>query len=128
VIDYYRWIGLPHRLGADPSNGEGADCLILVHKILTSAGVSCPPINKRWFLLVAKKDWAKMHEIWNCHMVQVDKPKNFDVYMATNNVTGLCLGAVVDDGIVTVHHEKGVCWVPLSLTKGPFWRLRDAAL
>lgn len=127
MIDYSKWIGLPHKFAADPDDGEGADCLILAHKILTSAGAPCPPLNSEWLQLALARQWDQLEQEWHKHMVAVEAPRSFDLYMTRNQETGFSIATVIEDGVVFVSHRKGVAWIPLGLVQGNFWRVRCAS-
>lgn len=127
MIDYYKWIGLPHEFGADPDDGQGADCLIMAHKILSSVGAPCPPLKSEWAELAKQQKWEKLREEWSKYMIPVEKPMQYDLHMTTNEHTGFSIATVVDDGIVFVSHRKGVAWIPLGLVQGNFWRVCHAA-
>jgi hypothetical protein len=127
MIDYFKWIGLPHKFGADPDDGEGADCLILAHKILVSAGAPCPPLRDEWLELAGEKKWDLLEREWNEHMEETSEPRQFDLHMVRNPETGFSIATVVGDGVVFVSHRKGVAWIPLGLVQGNFWRVRCAS-
>jgi hypothetical protein len=127
MIDYHKWIGLPHKFAADPDDGEGADCLVVAHKILCANGRPCPPFDSEWVELAGRQEWGALEGEWNKYMVRVDTPEVCDLSMTRNAITGFAIGVVVDDGVLIVHHRKGVVWIPLSLVRTEFWRVRSAA-
>lgn len=127
MIDYYKWIGLPYRFGANPDDGEGADCLILAHKILDSVHAPCPPLQAKWLQLAREEKWGELQVEWDKYMIPVEQPKLYDLHMKRSDGGEFSIGTVVDDGLVFVSHRKGVAWIPLSLVKGNFWRVRHAA-
>jgi hypothetical protein len=126
MIPYHRWIGLPHEFGADPVDGKGADCLILAHRVLLSAGIACPSIKNEWLELAKNREWGKLQIQWDLLMERIDKPEPYALSMSRNETTGFAIGVVIDKGLLFVHHRKGVAWVPLSLIKADFWRVRRA--
>ena len=128
IIDYYKWIGLPHKFAADPDDGEGADCLIIARKILSANNFPCPPISSEWIELAASQRWGELEKEWHKYMVKVDAPQSCDLSMTRNEVTGFAIGVVIDNGVLFVSHRRGVAWIPLSLTKTDFWRIRSAAI
>jgi hypothetical protein len=127
IIDYYKWIGLPHKFAADPDGGEGADCLVIAHKVLLAHSFTCPPLSSEWIDLAASQRWGELEKEWHRYMIRVDKPVNCDLSMTRSDVTGFAIGVVIDNGILFVSHRKGVAWIPLSLAKTDFWRIRSAA-
>lgn len=128
MIDYVKWIGLPHALGEDPDDGRGADCLVLARKVLLLAGQDCPELNPEWFEMAARGKWGELEKEWLQIMEPLEAPCQFAISMSRNPFTGFNIGVVVDDGLLIVHHRKGVAWIPLSLVKGNFWRVRRAAI
>lgn len=128
MIKYANWIGLPHVLGEDPDNGVGADCLVLARKVLELSGQLCPPLNPLWFAMAKEGRWEELEREWMELMEPIDAPCQFAISMNRNSFTGFNIGVVVDDGVLIVHHRKGVAWIPLSLARGNFWRVRRAAV
>lgn len=126
MIDYYKWIGLPHKLGADPDDGEGADCLVVAYKVLSSLDIYFPRPQPEWFAMVERKEWANLYLVWENHMEKTVGPAMGLLSMRRNRVTGFNIMVVVGDGALCVHHVTGVRWLPLSLVKGPFWKARRA--
>ena len=128
MIPYHRWIGLPHEFGANPEDGRGADCLVMAHRVLTLAGIECPPIRDEWLNLARKQRWEELQYCWDECMESIDSPEPYALCMSRNVETGFSIGVVVDGGVLFVHHRKGVAWVPLSLVRAGFWRVRRAAV
>lgn len=128
MIPYHRWIGLPHKLGADPADGEAADCLMVAYRVLLEAGIKCPSIKKEWIDLAASGEWVKLEDQWNLIMEPIETPEQYALSMSRNDETGFNIGVVVDDGVLFVHHRKGVAWMPLSFVRASFWRVRSASV
>lgn len=114
------YIGLPHVLGADPSEGEGADCLLLAFSVLEELGLPHPPVDRAWFDLAARGAWHELEEIWRAVTAPTIAPENGAVTLIRNGPAGLGVAIAIDQGLLMVHHRKGVVWVPLHLLTKPF--------
>jgi len=124
-MDWKRWIGLPHEFGADPEDGQAADCLLMVWRILDDADISHPEFNAYWFEMARQKHWGELETLWRDGTIQLDDPEEHAVTLFRNGRAGLGVGIVVDGGLLLVHHKRGVAWVPLSLMPSlRFYRFR----
>lgn len=113
-MDWKRWIGLPHEFGADPENGQAADCLLMVWHILDAAGIRHPEFNAYWLEMARQKRWTELEAMWNDATILLQQPEEHSVTLFHNGPAGLGVGIVVDSGLLLVHHKRGVRWVPLS--------------
>lgn len=113
------YIGLPHEFGADPAGGQGADCLVMVMGILDDLGQGHPPLNPSWLELAQQKAWTQLERIWLQITEPVDSPDDGAVTLLRNGPAGLGVAIVLENGLLMVHHRRGVTWVPLHLLK-PF--------
>jgi hypothetical protein len=113
-MDWKHWIGLPHEFGADPEDGKAADCLVMVWHILDDAGIAHPQMNAQWLQLAEQKRWPELEQLWRDGTVELDGPQQHAVALIRNGPAGLGVSIVVDDGLLLVHHRRGVQWVPLS--------------
>lgn len=107
------YLGLPHAFGADPENGQGADCLIMAFHVLDELRLPHPEFDTNWIELAASGNWKELLRLWNHHTTAVDSPENGDLTIFSNDA-GLGLGVAIDGGLLLVHHLRGVCWVPLE--------------
>lgn len=114
ISAWRRFIGLPHGLGADPHQGEAADCLLVACAVLAEAGQPYPTVNPHWFELARNARWDELQSIWREFTEPVSGPEPYAVTLIKNGPAGLGVGVVVDDGLVITHHKRGVTWVPLS--------------
>jgi len=128
MINYHRWIEqkLPHEIGADPDDGVGADCLVVAHKIRVAAGLPTPPLDPQWFAMAANGEWSALEREWRRLMEPCD-PEPYAMCMHHNG-TGFGISIMVDEGVLRVHHRRGVQWVPLAMMPVQFWRPRLAAI
>ena len=113
-MDWKRWIGLPHEFGADPCDGQAADCVLMVWRILDDSGIEHPEFNAYWLEMARQKRWAELEAMWSDATTQLQQPEEHAVTLFRNGPAGLGVGIVVDGGLLLVHHKRGVRWVPLS--------------
>lgn len=132
MIDYIRWIDarLPHVIGADPDDGIGVDCLVMVHKVRTAAGLSMPSLDPQWFTMAAAGQWDQLEREWRHAMELCDIEPC--ALLLHRHAAGMGIGIVVDDGVLTVNHRRGVQWLPFSAAQRvmrlEYWRPRNAAI
>jgi len=130
MMTWAKWIGLPHRLGADPCDGVGADCLVMCARVRVDAGLSMPDIDPQWFELAAAGRWGPLAATWN----QLMEPCDAEPYalLLHQQPSGIGVAIAVDDGVLIVHHQRGVQWLPLDvaarLLRLEYWRPIDAAI
>lgn len=128
--DWPQWIGLPHQVGADPADGVAADCLIMAHRVRTAAGLPTPTLDPMWFTLAAAGHWTHLEREWRRLMVRCE-PEPYALLMH-HQPSCLGVGIALDDGILTVHHRRGVQWLPIEVARKlmqlEYWRPRDAAI
>jgi hypothetical protein len=113
-MDWKRWIGLPHRFNADPEDGVAADCVLMVWRILDDAGVDHPHFDAYWMELAQSNRWRELEVLWRAGTVELNEPVEYAVTLFRNGPKGLGVGIVVDNGLLMVHHRRGVAWVPLD--------------
>jgi hypothetical protein len=119
---WMRWIGLPHGFGAHPEDGIACDCVLMVWAVLDEAGVRHPPFEQDWLTLAEAGEWAALEELWTSGTRELATPEPYAVTLLHNGPAGLGVGVVVDDGLLMVHHKRGVYWAPLSAFKRlPFY-------
>ena len=124
-MDWKRWIGLPHEFGADPCDGQAADCVLMVWRILDDAGIEHPEFNAYWLEMARQKRWGELELMWTEATTQLEQPEEHAVTLFRNGPAGLGVGIVVDGGLLLVHHRRGVRWVPLSFMPSlRFYRFR----
>jgi hypothetical protein len=115
--DWHSYIGLPHAFGADPAGGEGADCLVLVMGLLDDMGLPHPPFDRRWLALAQQRSWGELENIWRDLTEPLPAPEAGAVTLLKNGPAGMGVAVVIDNGLLMVHHRRGVVWVPLHLMK-----------
>lgn len=110
---WMRYVGMPYRLGADPRQGRGTDCIRMVFAVLRDAGLNPPPVERNWYHLLAARNTDAIEREWFQLTEQASGPEQFS--MALLPADGdFSIGIVVDNGLLTVRANIGVTWVPLS--------------
>lgn len=122
--DWRTWLNLPHAFGASPEDGLGCDCLLMVWKILDAAGIPHPEYDPKWLYLASAREWHTLEALWRQHTEQLEGPEPFAVTLFRNGPAGLGVGVVLDDGVLMVHHRRGVVWVPTHLLRLTYARFR----
>lgn len=112
MIDWKPWVGLPHSFGEHPKHGRGADCVIMVWAILDSVGVYHPPFDYKWMELATAGKWEELQALWDEATEVLPEMEEYAVCMFENGASGLGVGIVVENGVLVVHHKRGVCWLP----------------
>lgn len=131
MIDYHRWIsaGLPHRIGADPDDGEGIDCLVMCHKLRTAAGLATPPLDPAWFTMAADGHWPQLEREWR-RLMEHCNPEPYALLLYPQPYS-LGVSILIDNGILMVHHRRGCQWIPLAVADRimplQYWRPKHAA-
>jgi len=111
-----QWIGLPHKFRADPRNGIGADCLIMTWNVLDDAGISHPAFDSSWLDLAEKGAHQELVRLYEQSTIPLDAPEEYAVTLFSTART-IGVGIVVDNGLLHVHHRRGVQWIPLDRCK-----------
>lgn len=132
--NWIRWVEarLPHVVGADPDDGVGIDCLLMSLKVRESAGLFVPRIKDEWFESVRRNDWGWLHDEWNRLAEKCEiEPYALVLHAQPGGLIGV--GVVVCDGVLIVHHQRGVQWLPLAVAKRliqplTFWKPKHAAV
>ncbi len=113
-MNWRTWIGLPHAFGADPEDGEAADCLVMVWKLLDAAGIKHPKLDPKWLKLAQDGRWGELETLWQKKTRELPGPQEHAVTLFKNGPAGLGVGIVLENGLLMVHHRRGVCWAPIS--------------
>ena len=111
-----QWIGLPHIFRADPRDGIGADCLIMTWNVLDDAGVPHPEFDSRWLDLAETGAHQELAQLYEQSTIPLETPEEYAITLfAGAQMIGV--GVVVDDGLLHIHHRRGVQWIPLHRCK-----------
>jgi hypothetical protein len=118
------WIGLPHQIGEDPDNREGACCLVMAQKVLANAGFTPPDIST-WLDYAKQNRWVELKCAFMQHCEPTASKELWSLVLLTHGKRGaLGIGIVIyDDLLLFPHHRQGVTTAPLSLLR-PFEHYR----
>jgi hypothetical protein len=116
-MTWTQWLGLPHRFGADPEDGQAADCVIMAVRVLQELGHHHPPIEEQWWALAAANEWAELRCRWEAATRPVEAASEGALTLINNGHRGLGVAVVVAYGLLFVHHRAGVAWLPLGLVR-----------
>jgi hypothetical protein len=130
-----KYLGLKHEFGADPKDGEAADCLLLCFALLDEGGFYRPPFDPRWMDMALSGLWDSLQIVWNNHTEHVDHVEAGCVALHWNRPNSkhprLGISTVVEDsgnlGVVMIHARKGVVWLPLTTPGLPTLNFRRFA-
>jgi hypothetical protein len=123
---WMKYIGLPYRLGADPESGEATDCIRLVLRVLEGAGLTPPPVERKWYNHLAKREIQPIMEDWYALTEQTAGPEDYAMTILPGE-GDFAIAIVVQGGLIAVRTSSGSIWVPLeSLIPLNFRRLRHA--
>jgi hypothetical protein len=120
-MNWHHWLGLPHRIGADPRTDGAACCLVMAHILLADAGLTPPPLQPMVDAAVVG-DWARLMNDYNQATVSIGAPERLSMTLLTTR-NGIGLATVVEDGMLLVpHHKHGVIAFPADVLRGRDWR------
>jgi hypothetical protein len=84
-----------------------------------------------WFTMAAAGEWAELEREWRRLMVRCDA-EPYAMLLITTAIVPRRLRIRLDDGILAVHHRRGVQWLPIEvagkLMRLEYWRPRNAAI
>lgn len=130
--NWYQWIGLPHRIGADPRTDGAACCLVITKILLTESGQPMPAIDE-WLDLARRSAWDELRDAFYRNCEEAAKPEPWTLTLLESgdptSTTMLGLGVVVPGSFLLIpHHRRGVQAIPLRelRTALAFYKLRDA--
>ena len=130
--DWHQWIGLPHRIGADPRIDGAACCLVITKILLTEAGHPMPAVDD-WIELAHQESWDELRDAFDRHCEEIPSPEPWSLtLLETGDPAGyytLGLGVVVPGPFLLIpHHRRGVQALPLRTLRSTtaFYKLRDA--
>jgi len=118
--DWHSWLGLPHRLGADPREGEACCCLKMAHIMMTDLGLNPPDIEPHWEDLARQRRWTDLYEAFQ--LVTIEAPHREELWSLVPLITPISfgIGVVVPDRLLLgVHHRQGLTTVPLDKLHNP---------
>ena len=129
--DWHQWIGLPHRIGADPRTDGAACCLVITKILVTEAGYPMPAIDD-WIELAHQESWDELRNAFYRHCEEIPSAEPWSLtLLETGDPAGeyaLGLGVVVPGPFLLMpHHRSGVQALPLRTLRGTpaFYKLRN---
>lgn len=121
---WMKYVGLPYRLGADPEDGEAADCIRLVLRVLVMGGLEAPPVERKWYNHLAKREIDAIMADWFDLTEQTNGPEPYAMTLLPME-GDFSIAIIVDEGLLMVRAAVGVIWAPLtSLQPLNYRRLR----
>lgn len=131
-MNLHRYLGLKHGFGADPKDGEAADCLLLCFTLLDEIGISRPQLNSNWLDMARSGLWESLETIWNNHTRAIETVEAGCVALHWNRPNhkhprlGICTAIEHNGtlGAVMIHARKGVVWLPLNTPGLPNFNFR----
>lgn len=89
----------------------------MVMGILDDLGLAHPAMDPHWLELAKQGAWGQLETIWQRITAPLQGPEDGAVTLIQNGPAGLGVAVVIDNGLLMVHHRRGVVWVPLHLLK-----------
>lgn len=111
---WMQYVGMPYRMGADPRNGNGTDCIRLVLRVLEDGGLTPPPVERRWYKWLAESNLEAIRKDWLSLTEQTAGPEQYAMTLLPSSGM-FCIAVVVDNGLLTVSASLDVvAWIPLT--------------
>jgi hypothetical protein len=123
--DPFDWVGLPHRIGADPRLGEGACCLVIASIINDQLGQPFPhQMVPQWIEMARQGDWAPIRRSFYRRTAQTGAPRPGDLHLfIAPGTDALGLGTVLcADWMILPVEDAGVRMAPRKLWST--WEIR----
>ncbi len=119
---WHPWLGLPHRIGADPRNGEACCCLRMAQIIMEEIGRDPPEIDPRWENLARERRWTDLYEEFQLIAIKAAVDEELWSLVPLLTPASFGIGVVVPDKLLlVVHHRQGLTTVPLLQLKSPLY-------
>lgn len=110
---YHPWLGLPHAIGADPREGQGACCLVMAALLLEDAGREMPPIE-RWLEMAQRGEWEPLRDAFYRHTEELAQAETYSLTLLEDINEGLGIGIVIPGRLLLAPlHTRGVSTIPL---------------
>ena len=114
MIEPYKLIGLPYRLGANPEKHGAADCLSMSRAVLDWCGIETPNPTRHWYRRLRQGDYLVFRDELERWGTQVSTAKLGTVGLGQGSHN--CCGLVVfyEEGWLHFNQESQISWVPLN--------------
>jgi hypothetical protein len=121
-MNWHKWVGKKHIVGADPTCDEGCDCLLMVVRIREALGLSVPSKEKIHALIELAKQFRhdEIYEQITPNLVPIEGPSEggFTVFSSLDHIgTAVMIGG----GLLHVDIKRGVRWLPASALRKFSW-------
>lgn len=120
-----QWLGLPHQIGADPTEGQGACCLRMAQALYAAAGRPFP--NPQPFINLARcGEWRRLSFEFGRLCDPLPGPEPLALTLLRNPSEGLGIGIHLGTHLLLPHHRRGVVAIPADQLKPlPYHRPRE---
>lgn len=117
--DWHSWLGLPHRIGADPREGQACCCLRMAVIMLQDLGLDPPEIDPAWFDMARERRWTDLYEEFQLVTQETGEAELWSLVPLLTPIS-FGVGVVVQDNLLLgVHHRSGLTTVPLHQLRNP---------
>ena len=113
MIEPWKLIGLPYRLGADPERHGAADCLSMSRAVLHWAGIPTPEPKRSWYRRLKKLDYEVFRDELERWGQQTETAKLGTVGLGQGDKR-LGLIAFYESGWLHFNAENQIAWAPLN--------------
>ena len=113
MIEPYKLIGLPYRLGAVPDKHGAADCLSLATAVLAWHGIETPKPQREWYRRLRRKDFSVFPEQLDLWGIKTDAVKVGTIGLVHCADGSYGLAAFYDDGWLQFNNRR-VIWIPCN--------------
>jgi len=121
-MNWHKWIGKKHIVGADPEYDEGCDCLLMVVRIRESLGLPVPnSMDVATMLLLANTGaYEEIHGLMKPHLTPSEPPcdGSFAIFETPDHIGA---AVMVEGGLLHVNLKHGVRWLPGSALRKFNW-------
>lgn len=114
MIEPYRLIGLPYRLGANPEKHGAADCLSMSRAVLDWYGIETPNPTRHWYRRLKKGDYLVFRDELERWGTEKKVAKLGTVGLGQGSAFSCGLVVFYENGWLHFNHESKISWVPLS--------------
>lgn len=115
MTDFYKWVGLPYRLGADPRDGQGACCLMMAIAIHEELGLPMPlrPQVEAWVQAARHGRWLELARAFKCWTRPATIIRPGTMALTSQKDGGIGIATAVDSSYLLIpFHDDGVRAVP----------------
>jgi hypothetical protein len=111
-----QFVGLTHRLGADPRVDDAADCLLVAFAVLDEFALPHPPVDPQWYAMANQGMWRDLR-----HLFDSQTTASINAVGAVTMARG-GLAVSVGGGALLAPHGDQVRWLPMEALRPLRWR------